>query len=86
METHQLIQSYPPTCHDRIPNFLGSHQAADRLARTAEFRHARVVKVNPSLAQMPLRCEMLKTTKIIFVYLLWSSLSRIDCQCTCLIF
>ena len=63
METHQLIQSYPPTCHDRIPNFLGSHQAADRLARTAEFRHARVVKVNPSLAQMPLRCEMLKTTK-----------------------
>merc|ERR550534_1272648 len=67
METQQLLQPYPPTCHERIPNFIGSRRAADRLINTREFRQAAVVKVNPSLAQMPLRYSILETGKTLLV-------------------
>ena len=55
MEESDLVKDYPRPCHEKIPNFRGCEAAANRVARLREFQSARVVKVNPSLAQMHLR-------------------------------
>ena len=43
------------SCVDKIPFFKGASHASRRLASIAEFANAKVVKVNPSQAQMSLR-------------------------------
>ena len=52
---------FPP--HDRIPNFEGAKEAAERLAETPEFRAAKVVKANPDAPQLPLRALALRQGK-----------------------
>lgn len=44
---------YPP--HERIPNFDGARQAAERLAGLDLFRAARCIKVNPDAPQRHVR-------------------------------
>ncbi|MDE1819455.1 MAG: 5-formyltetrahydrofolate cyclo-ligase [Euryarchaeota archaeon] len=52
---------FPP--HDRIPNFEGSKEAAERLAAAPEFQRARVVKSNPDAPQLPFRTLVLREGK-----------------------
>ena len=67
LEAGKLIRKYPPSCHGKIPNFVDSHKAAKKVAKLREFRRAKVIKVNPSLAQMNLRLEILKARKTLVV-------------------
>lgn len=52
---------FPP--HDRIPNFEGALEAAQRLAETPEFLSAKVIKSNPDAPQLPLRTLALRKGK-----------------------
>lgn len=54
-----------PGVEGRIPNFVGAEAAARRLAETAEFRAARVLKCNPDLPQRPVRHAALKAGKVV---------------------
>jgi 5-formyltetrahydrofolate cyclo-ligase len=56
---------FPLPPHGRIPNFEGAREAAQELVRTAEFRGARVVKVNPDAPQLPVRSEVLRSGKLL---------------------
>lgn len=67
MERRNLIQRYPETCFERIPNFFGCDKAAERLSKTREFQKSDVIKVNPSLAQMSLRFLILSAGKTLWV-------------------
>jgi 5-formyltetrahydrofolate cyclo-ligase len=51
---------------DRIPNFVGADVAAWRLAQTAEWKAARVVKCNPDPPQIPVRLRALYDGKLLF--------------------
>lgn len=56
---------YPP--HDRIPNFAGADEAAERLAGTEEWRAAETVKSNPDAPQLPVRRAALRQGKILYI-------------------
>jgi 5-formyltetrahydrofolate cyclo-ligase len=56
---------YPP--NDRIPNFAGASDAADRLASTAAWQAADVVKSNPDAPQLPVRRAALRAGKTLYV-------------------
>ena len=56
-----------PGTKGRIPNFIGAEKAAERLMRTAEWRDARVVKINPDSPQRPLRRAALEAGKILYM-------------------
>ncbi|WP_336036289.1 5-formyltetrahydrofolate cyclo-ligase [Halobacterium yunchengense] len=56
---------FPP--RDRIPNFAGAADAADRLAATEEWRGADVVKANPDAPQLPVRRAALRAGKTVYV-------------------
>lgn len=56
-----------PGAVGRIPNFVGSEKAAERLMRTAEWRDARVVKINPDSPQRPLRRAALEAGKVLYM-------------------
>src|SRR5262245_50073060 len=57
---------YPGT-FGRIPNFKGADAAAERLARTEEWRRARVLKCNPDSPQRPVRLRALRDRKIVYM-------------------
>jgi len=61
------LQPYPESCINRIPNFKGHEIAADKLAQTWQFRESKHIKVNPSLAQKPVRVNVLKYGKTLLV-------------------
>ena len=63
LDSKKLVRSYPPSCVGKIPNFKGSQYANERVKRLREFRNAKVVKINPSLAQMLLRYEVMNAKK-----------------------
>lgn len=67
METKKLIKDYPPSCFNKIPNFKGCGAAAEKVCKLREFRNAKVVKINPSLAQMHLRFLTLRHQKTLLV-------------------
>ena len=67
MEDNKYIKSYPETCFQKIPNFKRCAVAAEKLSRLREFRRAKYVKINPSMAQMHLRFLTLKYNKILLV-------------------
>lgn len=48
---------------DRIPNFLGSERAANRLAGLGIWKNAKVIKVNPDSPQRPVRERALSEGK-----------------------
>jgi len=60
------ITSFPRPVYHRIPNFIGSNEAADRLTQHPIFKNARIVKVNPDSPQIPLRrCVLLSGKRLI---------------------
>lgn len=67
LDSKKLIRSYPPSCVGKIPNFKGNQYAAERVTKLREFRNAKVIKINPSLAQMTLRQHVMNASKILIV-------------------
>ncbi|XP_058813822.1 methenyltetrahydrofolate synthase domain-containing protein [Topomyia yanbarensis] len=73
LETWQKIkdQKLSPlrrfTVFNKIPNFAGSEKAAELLAETEEFKKANSVKVNIDMAQEPIKLEVIKARKTLFV-------------------
>ena len=67
MEKAKYVKDYPPSCFEKIPNFKGSGRASEKLCKLREFRSAKIVKINPSLAQMHLRFLTLRHRKILLV-------------------
>jgi len=61
------LEAYPDNVFDRIPHFIGCKDAAHLLARTPEFKKAKVIKVNASLAQQELRFLVLQRGKQLLV-------------------
>lgn len=56
---------YPP--HGRIPNFEDATGGADRLAETADWQEADVVKSNPDAPQLPVRRRALAEGKVVYM-------------------
>lgn len=56
---------FPP--HDRIPNFAGADEAADRLARRHEWETAAAMKANPDAPQLPVRRRALREDRIVYM-------------------
>lgn len=52
---------------DRIPNFVGSDEAAARLSELPSWHAARTVKANPDHAQQAVRALALKAGKLLFM-------------------
>lgn len=52
---------------NKIPNYVGADKAAELLAETEEFKKANKVKVNIDLAQEPVKVEVIKAHKTLFV-------------------
>ena len=50
----------------RIPNFIGSELAANRLAALQIWKDARIVKCNPDRGQAPVRLRALQDGKILY--------------------
>ncbi|ESS11822.1 MAG: 5-formyltetrahydrofolate cyclo-ligase [uncultured archaeon A07HR60] len=56
---------FPPT--DRIPNFAGADEAAERLAERPAWEGAGTVKSNPDAPQLPVRRQALRDEITVFV-------------------
>jgi 5-formyltetrahydrofolate cyclo-ligase len=61
------ISTFPRPVRGRIPNVRDADAAAERLARTAEWHAARVVKVNPDAPQRGVRFRALKQGKVLLM-------------------
>ncbi len=57
----------PRGAHGRIPDFVGSDQAADLLATLTEWQQATTIKANPDHAQRPVREHALREAKLLFM-------------------
>lgn len=53
--------------HGRIPNFVGSEAAADRLAGLPAWESSHVVKAVPDKAQLPARIRALRENKLVYM-------------------
>jgi 5-formyltetrahydrofolate cyclo-ligase len=56
-----------PGARGRIPNFRGAEGAAARLAETAEWQRAQVVKANPDAPQLPVRRQARREGKLLYM-------------------
>jgi 5-formyltetrahydrofolate cyclo-ligase len=61
------IARFPFPPHDRIPNFTGAEDAADRLAETEEWQSAEALKANPDAPQLPVRRRALREGKTVYM-------------------
>lgn len=61
------IARFPRPVFDRIPNFVGAEEAAERAARSAAFRTADVIKANPDAPQAPLRRRALEEGRHLYM-------------------
>ncbi|MCR8577015.1 5-formyltetrahydrofolate cyclo-ligase [Streptomyces sp. Isolate_219] len=59
--------THDATAHGRIPNFIGSQEAAARLGELPAWNHARVIKSVPDKAQLPVRALALSEGKTVFM-------------------
>jgi 5-formyltetrahydrofolate cyclo-ligase len=59
--------TFPRPVRGRIPNVREADAAAERLARTAEWQRAQVVKVNPDAPQRSVRFRALKEGKTLLM-------------------
>lgn len=59
--------THDATAHGRIPNFIGSQEAAARLGELPAWNHARVIKSVPDKAQFPVRALALSEGKTVFM-------------------
>jgi 5-formyltetrahydrofolate cyclo-ligase len=57
----------PSGAHGHIPSFVGAAQAAERLAALPAWKAARVIKVNPDKAQLPVRARALADGKTVYM-------------------
>ena len=55
------------TVHDKIPDFYGADQAAQRVFNLEVWREARAIKSNPDKAQRPLRQRALEEGKLLYM-------------------
>ena len=55
------------TVHDKIPDFYGSKEAAERVFDLEVWQQARVIKSNPDKAQRPLRQQALEEGKLLYM-------------------
>ena len=53
--------------HGRIPDFIGSAQAAEQLASVPAWKAAQVVKAVPDKAQLPVRARALSEGKLVYM-------------------
>lgn len=71
LETWHKIKELKPlrrySVFNKIPNFVGSEKAAELLAETEEFKNANSIKVNIDMAQEPIKLEVVKHHKTLFV-------------------
>ena len=67
MQQDGKLNPYPPECKFKIPNFRGASRASYKTSNLRELRRAKVIKVNPSLAQMKLRQRILEAGKTLIV-------------------
>ena len=65
LDAHGAVQ--PPGAAGHIPSFVGADQAAERLADLPAWKAARVIKVNPDTAQLPVRARALADGKTIYM-------------------
>ncbi|WP_336329904.1 5-formyltetrahydrofolate cyclo-ligase [Haloarcula sp. CGMCC 1.2071] len=63
----QGIARFPFPPHDRIPNFEGASEAAQRLTETAVWDAAETVKANPDSPQLPVRRAALRAGKTVYM-------------------
>ncbi|MEW6214173.1 MAG: 5-formyltetrahydrofolate cyclo-ligase [Nitrospirota bacterium] len=66
MERNNLV-TFPRPCHGRIPNFIGSKDAADRLKNLEEWKKAKAIFSAPDSSLHSARCEALEEGKILLV-------------------
>lgn len=66
MEKNNLV-TFPRPCYGRIPNFVGSSSATERLKSFAEWEKAKAVFSAPDSSLHPARCETLREGKILLV-------------------
>lgn len=62
---HRNEVRFPRPSHGRIPNFRYCEVAAENVIGLECFKRARVIKINPSLAQEPLRYLTLAYNKVL---------------------
>ena len=53
--------------HDRIPDFHGSQEAANRISNLPIWQSARVIKSNPDRPQRPLRQLALQEGRVLYM-------------------
>jgi 5-formyltetrahydrofolate cyclo-ligase len=63
----ERVARFPLPLTDRIPNFAGAGQAADRAAALPEWQTARRLKSNPDAPQRALRLRALQAGKLVFM-------------------
>jgi hypothetical protein len=56
-----------PDVHGRIPDFIGSAQAAEKLASVPAWKTAQVIKAVPDKAQLPVRARALSEGKLVYM-------------------
>lgn len=66
LETNSIAK-FPLPCYGRIPNFLGSEKAAEKVRLLEEWQNAKVVFVNPDYAQQKIREYALLDGKILVI-------------------
>lgn len=56
-----------PDVHGRIPDFIGSAQAAEQLVSVPAWKAAHIVKAVPDKAQLPVRARALSEGKLVYM-------------------
>jgi 5-formyltetrahydrofolate cyclo-ligase len=64
LETNGVAR-FPLPCYERIPNFVGSEKAADKVRLLKEWKEARIVFANPDYAQQKIREFALLDDKVL---------------------
>jgi 5-formyltetrahydrofolate cyclo-ligase len=63
--TEKKVAAFPLPVFGRVPNFVGSDEAAHRVTRLIEWKNAKVVFANPDAAQRKIRENALREGKVL---------------------
>jgi 5-formyltetrahydrofolate cyclo-ligase len=63
--TEKRLVTFPLPAFGRVPNFVGSDAAADKVKQLDEWKNAKVVLANPDAAQRKVRQNVLKEGKVL---------------------
>ncbi len=61
------VTRFPRPVEGRIPNFEGAEPAAKKLSELSFFQKTDVIKVNPDSPQHPVRAEVIRENKILYM-------------------